>query len=231
LSLPDYTFRYSKKAKYLQLRFSSRFGLQVVLPFGVTFKKSVIEHFIETKKAWIERNIARFTVKYRELPTSIFLEALDQHWQILYEETPSLKLSLQENFHFITLTGNIKNEALCLSLLQKWLKNIAIINLIPQLKLLSTETGLDYQKVTIRNNQTRFGSCSTKKHINLCCKLLFLPKKLVRHVLLHELCHTQFMHHGKSFWKLLTKFDSHTQLHVKELKEKALQIPLWAGWR
>jgi predicted metal-dependent hydrolase len=233
LSLPDYTFRHSKKAKYLQLRFSSRLGLQVVLPFGTPFEKEAIERFITTKKDWIERNIARFNVKplSQELPTHIPLEALEQTWQIFYEEKNSAKLSLQEKSQCITLSGNIKNEALCVSLLQNWLKNMAIIYLIPQLKMLSIETGLDYQKVTIRNNQTRFGSCSTKKHISLCCKLLFLPKRLVRHVLLHELCHTQYMHHGKSFWKRLTKFDPHTELHVKELKKKALQIPLWAGRR
>ncbi len=231
LNLPNYTLRYSKKAKYLQLRFSARLGFEVVLPTTFTFDKGTIQRFIQTKKDWIEKNIERLASMEieRELPQEIFLSALAQQWQVCYEETTSMRLSLKEHAGTLILCGDIKNKTLCLSLLQKWLKNTAHFYLIAMLHSLSTETNLPFQKVTIRNNSTRFGSCSTKKHISLCCKLLFLPKKLVRHVLLHELCHTQFMHHGKSFWKLLTKFDPETQIHVKELKKKALQIPLWAG--
>lgn len=231
MNFPSYTLRYSKKAKYLQLRFSASRGLQVVLPSRFTFEKTVIERFIQSKKDWIDKNIERYAAREfsRELPHEIFLDALELNWQVFYEETPSIRTSLLEESNRITLTGNIKNKTLCLSLLQKWLKNTANLYLVPVLNSLSSETNLPFNKVTIRNNRTRFGSCSSKKHISLCCKLLFLPKKLVRHVILHELCHTEFMHHGKSFWKLLTKYDPFALSHAKELKKKALQIPLWAG--
>jgi predicted metal-dependent hydrolase len=231
MSIPNFTLRYSKKAKYLQLRFCKLKGLQVVLPVHLDISHSAIERFIKDKKEWIDKVTlnAPSLQKAAELPTSIHLAALGEVWHVSYQQSVSTNITLLENNFELILRGNMKAHTECVLLLQKWLKNKALLYLAVELKRLSLQTGLGYARVTIRNNQTRFGSCSTKKHISLCCKLLFLPPRLVHHVMLHELCHTIHMNHGKLFWKLLNEFDVNTKLHKKELKEKALQIPQWAA--
>jgi hypothetical protein len=123
--------------------------------------------------------------------------------------------------------GNIANEALCLKKLREWLKIKAHHHLYEHLVLLAKQTNLSFKEMKIRNNVTRWGSCSSEGQINLCCKLLFLQPALMRHVLLHELCHTKIMHHGNDFWQLLMQFDPAAKTHTTQLRKAS--IPFWIG--
>ena len=60
MTIPDYTLRYSQKAKYLQLRISVR-GLEVVVPGKRRVSPTMIEQFVQQKKLWIIRHWQRFT--------------------------------------------------------------------------------------------------------------------------------------------------------------------------
>ncbi|MFZ2189748.1 MAG: M48 family metallopeptidase [Candidatus Magasanikiibacteriota bacterium] len=62
-----------------------------------------------------------------------------------------------------------------------------------------------YNRVVVRRQKTRWGSCSTKKHLNFNYKLFFLPLELVDYVVVHELCHLEQMNHSKKFWNLVAK--------------------------
>ena len=120
----------------------------------------------------------------------------------------------------------------CVRALRQWLKKTAEYYLTQQLLIVSTETGLSFRKVSFRHNTSRWGSCSGQKHISLCCNLLFLPPHLVKHVLLHELCHTQYMHHGALFWRLLERYDSNMAIHKAELKTAGQQfVPGWVTYQ
>ena len=57
-----------------------------------------------------------------------------------------------------------------------------------------------YNRVSIRKQKTRWGSCSSKNNINLNANLLHLPPELLDYVLLHELVHTRVKNHSKDFW-------------------------------
>lgn len=75
-----------------------------------------------------------------------------------------------------------------------------------------------FNTITIRNQKTRWGSCSHKKNLNFNYKVVFLPLHLLDYVITHELCHLQEMNHGENFWKLIEQTDSEYQKHHKELK-------------
>ncbi|NBC81948.1 MAG: DUF45 domain-containing protein [Bacteroidetes bacterium] len=72
-----------------------------------------------------------------------------------------------------------------------------------RLRQLAEQYGFIFNHVTIRNQRTRWGSCSTKGNINLNMHLVRLPQELLDMVLIHELCHTLHPNHGKLFYKLL----------------------------
>jgi len=74
-----------------------------------------------------------------------------------------------------------------------------------QLAELARLHGFQYSGVTIRKSRSRWGSCSTKKSINLSLYLMLLPEHLIEYVLLHELCHTVQMNHSPAFWALLNR--------------------------
>ncbi len=81
--------------------------------------------------------------------------------------------------------------------------------LIGRLDFLAEKFGYSYNRVFIRNQKTRWGSCSTKNNINLNIRLLLLPEELMDFVILHELIHTKFKNHGKEFWEELLQKEPH----------------------
>jgi predicted metal-dependent hydrolase len=78
--------------------------------------------------------------------------------------------------------------------------------LLPErLNQLAQIHGFNYKDLKIQSSKTRWGSCSSKKSINLSYFLLLMPPHLIEYVMLHELCHTVEMNHGVRFWALMDK--------------------------
>jgi len=62
---------------------------------------------------------------------------------------------------------------------------------------------LKYNRLSIRNQKTRWGSCSAKANLNFNYKIMFLPDNLVDYVVTHEICHLKELNHSPDFWKLV----------------------------
>ena len=77
--------------------------------------------------------------------------------------------------------------------------------IVPRVDELAAEFGFDYNRVTIKNIVSRWGSCSTKKNLNFSLHLMRLEDRFIDYVILHELCHTVHMNHGAGFWRLLSE--------------------------
>ncbi len=79
----------------------------------------------------------------------------------------------------------------------------AIRKLNRRFKQLAGKHGFTYNRIFIRNQKTRWGSCSHKNNISLNMKIVRLPEELMDYVILHELAHTRFKNHNNNFWALL----------------------------
>jgi len=77
--------------------------------------------------------------------------------------------------------------------------------LVKRLDELSQTYRFNYNRVFIRNQKTRWGSCSAKNNINLNVNLVRLPDELIDYILLHELVHTRVKTHGRNYWNELNK--------------------------
>ncbi len=76
-----------------------------------------------------------------------------------------------------------------------------------------------YNRISIRKQKTRWGSCSTKNNLSLNMNLLHLPKDLIDYVLVHELVHTKVKNHGNEFWDELDKIVPKSKEKDRKLKD------------
>ena len=101
-------------------------------------------------------------------------------------------------------------------------KELAREILNKRLDYLCEKYNFSYSKLSIRNQKTRWGSCSSKNNISLNAKLIQLPKQLIDYVILHELVHTNIKNHSKEFWDTLDLYVSNSKSIGKKLKKYSL---------
>lgn len=92
-----------------------------------------------------------------------------------------------------------------------------------RLKELNQPYGFTYHRVTIKNQATRWGSCSKHGNLNFHYKIALLPAELADYVLVHELCHLKELNHSKQFWALVAQTVPHYKLLRRRLKTATLQ--------
>lgn len=80
------------------------------------------------------------------------------------------------------------------------LKNKTIQLITPKLTHYRNLLQVNYKSVTVRNQKTRWGSCSRQGRLNFNCRLCLLPDELIDYVVVHELCHLKELNHSKRFW-------------------------------
>jgi len=227
---PEYNIRLSQKAKRLYLRIVPNLGLEIVIPIRQQ-KRCNINQVLTEYKEWIEKHLTGFQIQPATLITELNLRAIQQTWEIKYQQTFSSQIrniaakGLSSNT--LNLYGAVDNIPRTHLWLQNWLKQIAQDNLLPWLTELSLQHDLPFSKAGIRAQTTLWGSCTTSKNISLNYKLLFMPRELAQHILLHELCHTKHMNHSRKFWNLLTQLDPLCAQHDYAIRKGEKYVPAW----
>ena len=80
--------------------------------------------------------------------------------------------------------------------------------------------GVTYGRITIRNQHTRWGSCSSKGNLNFNCLLMLAPPEVIDYVVVHELCHRKEMNHSTAFWNEVAKVLPDYKKSVRWLKDE-----------
>lgn len=221
--LPPLTVRESPRARHVRLRAVPARGIEIVVPAG--FPPRELIGIVERHREWIELQHARLQHHLAGLgvPSHMELPALDECWTVSLEPGKRTGLSRQDS----CLQLRASDEVSARSLLRRFVLRRAQETLPAWLAATAEATGLHYTAVGIRAQRTRWGSCSRQGHISLNAKLLFLPPELVRHVMVHELCHTVHLDHSPAFWALVARHDPLWQNLHQRLRSLPAMAPAW----
>lgn len=227
---PAVTVKKHPRARHIKLKASVEAGLELVVP--VRFNVKEIPSILEQNRAWIEKQLLKLQTPVIPtepdiLPSIIEFSAINQTWDIEYVSSKTKLQIITRPHNRLVLLGNVTNNKTCKILLIRWMKHHAKLFLLEQLKLISQQINLPYTNATVRDQRSRWGSCSSEKSISLNYKLSFFPYELMRHVIIHELCHTVHLNHSEKFWKLVEKFDPDLKTNQKKLRHANELIPKW----
>lgn len=86
---------------------------------------------------------------------------------------------------------------------EKFYRAYAEIFIRRKVEEINKRYGFTYNRISIKNTKSQWGSCSSKRNLNFSYKLIFLPEHLSHYVIAHELCHLEEFNHGPKFWRLV----------------------------
>ncbi|MCZ6486889.1 MAG: SprT family zinc-dependent metalloprotease [Gammaproteobacteria bacterium] len=218
----DYSLRVSRKAKYAKLQIKPYGGLEVVIP--VRFPKKAVPQLVNQHAEWIGKQLEKqaHRISAAALPSEIYLAITNSLTEVVYDSNQQEYRS-QCDCLIITNSGYQQS----VKQLRLWLRNQAWQLLPPMLQRLSHATGLDYKKISIRSQKTRWGSCSTSGTISLNDQLLFVDRASAEYLIIHELCHRHHMNHSAKFWQLVEFHCPNYREHEAALTRAKSAIPEW----
>lgn len=209
--------RKTKRANHIRIQIKNN---EVILSIPQNQKIEDGIAFLQTKRSWILTHIKNktskifdenvvfqtftFELKIEQSPLSSFHFKLTPNLlTILYPENQDVR---SENSQSIIRMG-----------IERAMRMEAKRVLPKRLAMLAEKHQFQFNNVNIRSSKTRWGSCSSRKDINLSYFLMTLPVDLIDYVLLHELCHTKEMNHSSKFWELM---DYVTNNQAKKLQSE-----------
>jgi len=160
--------------------------------------------FVRSRSTWIERQLRRMDA----------ITVPQRHWTkgtevLLRGEPQTLNIdSVGDRHHVILGTERIPikdPESNLRPWVQAWLQKKAKIELPPRVTELAAQHMLTTGRITIRNQSSRWGSCSNRGSISLNWRLLQTPESVRDYIILHELMHLKEMNHSARFWALVEK--------------------------
>ena len=169
-----------------------------------------IHELVLTRAAWIGQKRLELMRQSQERPHHTYETGDEFLYQgdkitlmVNFGEFYQVKLELQERKLIVTLPHENPEEVQIL--LEQWYRQQAK----RQITLRVQEYQRQYQyfeaakRITIKDQKSRWGSCSTKGNLNFNYRLIMAPPQVLDYVVVHELCHLCHMNHSQEFWSLV----------------------------
>ena len=241
--LEQFNIKVSRRARGVSLRVIPVTGLEITIPKW--FRRKDVPEVIAENREWI---LDQFDKIRRQTapefliwpPEQLYLRAVGRTIECRYASrhdkdgglvgrraSVSTEITGILDGDVLTVAGYQQDRHLLLKLLASILKMEAKAEFDPWLRGLAAEHDVSYRKMSIRGQRTLWGSYSSSGTLSLNYKLLFLPPELARYVLLHELAHTRFMDHSRSYWEYLATMEPDARQLDKRLDKAGQFVPPW----
>ncbi len=175
-----YTIKRSghKRLRYVRITVARDGAVTVVAPAHVP--DAMINTFVQSKRAWIQEKQVNF--KRREhIREKRAAERLQQHGIPAFTVPPASEQEFRTH------------------------KAAAHARIQERVDFFASRYGVRYQRLTIKNQGTRWGSCSARGSLSFNYRLLFVPPAVLDYVVVHEVCHLRELNHSDRFWNLVAQ--------------------------
>ncbi len=222
--------RKSNKAKRVIIRIKSMHEVQVIIPARIPF--AIGRKFAIEKKEWIKKHLEK--AAKIEKPSQIFNEKIEfsTKWHRLIiqnEERENVGIHINSDIIQINYPSHLRvdhpkvQEAIRYGI-HKALRMEAWDYIPGRLKQLAVKYGFTYRKLSLKNQKTLWGSCSSSNNININIHVMRLPQHLLDYILVHELTHTVHKNHSTNFWNAVDKCIGNGKVLSTELRNYRIEL-------
>lgn len=191
-----------RRAKRYIMRIRPDGALRVTIPRGGSRGEAI--RFAERHLAWAVRQRARLRARGVDQPwgegTAVLLDGVP--YRIEIERRPD-----GVHVRLGSISGSVGQDDDIRTALKRAMRAAAERQLPPALLALASEHGLTVRRVTIRDQRSRWGSCSRTGTIALNYRLIQMPPAVCRYILVHELAHLVHPNHSRRFWRFVESMD------------------------
>jgi predicted metal-dependent hydrolase len=210
--IPLVMVRHPRARRYL-LRLRADGTARVTIPRGGSI--GAAREFVQRNTLWLEQQVRRLETRPPK-PANWMVGS-----EILFRgELTRIEAEEAGGIHFGGQTLKVVNlEADLRPVLEHHLRRLATVALTSRLLELAARHGLTVRRVTVRNQRTRWGSCSRRGTISLNWRLIQTPSFVQDYIHLHELAHLIEMNHSEKFWRQVERLCPDYQLAERWLKQ------------
>ena len=215
--------RRRKGTKHLRLSIGQNNQVIASVPWHTSDRK--VANFIDEQRQWLEGQLSSAPKVYslmQWLTQEPHLTASGDVFDVRIE--PSVKRSADYIFDqggaVLVLRLPRVEERYLRALVSLFAKD----SLVCRVTYHSKRLGLKYGSLSVRDQSSRWGSCSARRGISLNWRLVLLSPALQDYIILHELAHLSEMNHSKRFWTLLDHYDPLRVAHEAELDQVSAKL-------
>lgn len=226
------TFAVSKsECIYLQKKESTRaskislmaniHGFFLTVPLNAN--ESSLNNFLKNKHTWIIRTYnyyKKFNSNFgKRYDDGLYIYYLGQKYKVDIVKDVINNAIVSPSLNKITF--HLKNKKNYKKYIKEWYLSQTSMVINERIKIFSRLLNVKYSKIKIKDNSTRWGSCSNKGRLNFSLYLIAFPIDIIDYVVVHELAHLKEFNHSKKFWEIVSNIDPCYKEKTSYLKKYA----------
>ena len=221
IALKDKTIFFEKKVSALSIKLRVNSKKEIFLTAPLFCAERTAVSFLKQHWDWLERQLnhipdACYFVP--EMKIDIFGE------KVLLQKAPACRRQTFLENNVLYVSGDI---SFFHRRVKDYLKKKALLYFEEEAIKKAAILGEKIAKVTIKDTSSRWGSCSSRKNLNFCWRLILAPSYVAEYIVAHEVAHLREMNHSIAFWKVVDLLTENRRIAERWLKKNSADLQKW----